>query len=162
MKYPHLLLLLCCAATAAFSQSIAPEVIASGGNSDHVQLNWTIGEVVINTYDNGTNIITQGFHQTLLVLPPDPVSVSETSGTDIRVYPNPTSERIIIALAENELGLQAELYDMNGQLITKETIGRGQLKKELNMGTLAAATYLLHLRSQQNNFSINYKIQKTQ
>ncbi|MFC2176342.1 hypothetical protein ACFLR1_05175, partial [Bacteroidota bacterium] len=57
------------APVVGMSQSISPEVIASaGGHFDNgtTQLSWTLGEVAIDTYDNGTNIITQGFHQTQL------------------------------------------------------------------------------------------------
>ena len=54
-----------------FGQSISPEVIASSG--DHftgtdAQLSWTIGELVIDTYTNGSTQLTQGFHQTNLII----------------------------------------------------------------------------------------------
>lgn len=50
----------------AMAQSISPSVIASSGGSGTVggvTVDWTVGEVAVTTLDNGTNILTQGFHQ---------------------------------------------------------------------------------------------------
>jgi len=48
------------------SQSIEREVVASSGDyyeGANISLSWTLGEIVVETYDNGTNILTQGFQQ---------------------------------------------------------------------------------------------------
>ncbi|MCB0810769.1 MAG: hypothetical protein KDB96_15940, partial [Flavobacteriales bacterium] len=54
------------------AQSLSPTVIASAGGTGTaggVTLSWTVGETAVQTLDNGTNILTQGFHQA------DPVKV---------------------------------------------------------------------------------------
>ncbi|MCB0792095.1 MAG: hemagglutinin protein [Flavobacteriales bacterium] len=54
------------------AQSLSPTVIAAAGGSGTtggVTLDWTVGEVAVATLDNGTNILTQGFHQA------DPVKI---------------------------------------------------------------------------------------
>ena len=48
------------------AQSLSPTVIASAGGTGTaggVTLSWTVGETAVRTLDNGTNILTQGFHQ---------------------------------------------------------------------------------------------------
>ncbi|MBZ0207360.1 MAG: hypothetical protein K8H89_13645, partial [Flavobacteriales bacterium] len=48
------------------AQSISPSVIGSAGSSGTVggtTVSWTVGETAVTTLDNGSNILTQGFHQ---------------------------------------------------------------------------------------------------
>ncbi|QQR87726.1 MAG: hemagglutinin protein [Flavobacteriales bacterium] len=48
------------------AQSISPSVIGSAGGTGIVgttTLSWTIGETAVSTLDNGSNILTLGFHQ---------------------------------------------------------------------------------------------------
>ncbi len=73
-----------CIALSSLSQTIAPSVINSGGKTNTVVLGVqpvvytdNIGEVVVATATNNTNILTQGFLQ------PDMVVVSNTSVTVI-------------------------------------------------------------------------------
>ncbi len=49
-----------------FAQSIEREVVASSGDyyeGANISLSWTLGEIATETYDNGSNILTQGFQQ---------------------------------------------------------------------------------------------------
>ena len=54
----------------AFSQSLSPQVINSAGGygtigtgTNSIEVYYNIGEPVINTIGNGTNLLTQGFLQ---------------------------------------------------------------------------------------------------
>ena len=104
------------------AQSISPEVIASAGEhfeNGTTQLSWTLGEVVIDTYDNGTNTLTQGFHQTQLTV----TSVEETlSEVRLNMYPNPTSELLNIDLGNNQTDINLQLFDMSGKLVYQAKI----------------------------------------
>ena len=71
MKKPLLLLLSFLLWSLGYSQSVSPEVTASSGDhfiGTNVQLSWTIGETMIKTYVNNSNQLTQGFHQTNLMV----------------------------------------------------------------------------------------------
>jgi len=60
--------LLCSASASLCAQQITPFVISSGGtfgNTGGIILSWTLGETFGTTIDNGSNKITQGFHQPL-------------------------------------------------------------------------------------------------
>ena len=104
------------------AQSISPEVIASSGEhfeAGNAQLSWTIGEPMIETYTAGSNMLTQGFHQTELMI--TSIEEENTPNLQVDVYPNPVRENVNIDLKGNEEELQMDLYDMKGkQLINKQ------------------------------------------
>ena len=142
------------------AQSITPEVIASAGehyDNGTVQLSWTLGEVVIDTYDNGTNILTQGFHQTQLT-----VTSIEEDLADIRInlYPNPTSEFLNIDLGNNEKDINLQLYDMTGRLVHKDVINAYDTKYVLPMQTVATGKYLIQMQSEDGKMNTTHQIIK--
>ncbi len=149
------------AAAVVNGQSISPQVIASAGThyvGSNAQLSWTIGEPVITTVSNGNNIITQGFHQTLLNV----TSVEEQSvaGINVTVFPNPTSEILNINLVNNLKDLQMDLYDMNGKLLQARKIGAAEGNVQINMSDYARANYLLRVYSVDESVNYTYKVQK--
>lgn len=78
------------------------EVIASQGDSFENasgSIDYTIGEVVINTVTDGTNDLTQGFHQTSWNF----LSLADFAPEFlVGVFPNPT---------ENYLNIQSDMYE---------------------------------------------------
>jgi hypothetical protein len=142
------------------AQSISPEVIASAGehfDNGTTQLSWTLGEVVIDTYDNGTNILTQGFHQTQLT-----VTSVEESLSDVRMnmYPNPTSEFLNIELGNNEKDINLQLFDMSGKLIHKDVINAYDTKYVLPMQSVATGNYLVQMQSVDGKMNSTHKVMK--
>ena len=71
----------------SFAQSNNQQVISSIGtsysNNEYI-MEFTLGETVISTIENG-NILTQGFHQTTLKI----ISVFELLDINLKLYPNP-------------------------------------------------------------------------
>ena len=142
------------------AQSISPEVIASAGehfDNGTTQLSWTLGEVVIDTYDNGTNILTQGFHQTQLT-----VTSVEESLADIRLnmYPNPTSEVLNIDLGNNEIDIELKLFDMSGKLVHQDKIEAYQTQYVVPMSKVATGSYLVQMQSVDGKFNTTHKVIK--
>lgn len=142
------------------AQSITPEVIASAGehyDNGTTQLSWTLGEVVIDTYDNGSNILTQGFHQTQLT-----VTSIEENLADIRMnlYPNPTSEFLNIELGNNDKDINLQLFDMSGKLIHKDVINAHDTKYVLPMQSVATGKYLVQMQSEDGKMNTTHKIMK--
>ena len=83
-----------------FGQVTSPSLIASSGDSysnSNVHMQFSIGEVVIDTYQNNA-ILTQGFHQGVLKIQ---TGVSELDLVT-KVYPNPTTN-IVIAKTNEEI-----------------------------------------------------------
>lgn len=161
MKNTIPILLFFACLTVAKAQSISPQVIASSGThstGSNIQLSWTLGEPVITTVSNGNNIITQGFHQTLLTV--TNVEENNLSEINISVFPNPTSEILNISLTNNQKDLQLELFDMNGKLLQTQSINATQNSTHVNMSEYARANYLLRLHAADGSVNNTYKIGK--
>jgi hypothetical protein len=142
------------------AQSITPEVIASAGehyDNGSVQLSWTLGEVMIDTYDNGNNIVTQGFHQTQLTV----TSIErELVDIEMNVYPNPTSEFLNIELGRNDKDINLQLYDMSGKLIHKDVINAYDTKYVLPMQSVATGKYLVQMQSEDGKVNTTHQVVK--
>lgn len=132
---------------------VAQEVVATQGDSyssGSGSVDFTIGEVVINTGTDGTNDITQGFHQTNWHF----LGVDEHSAAfEINIYPNPTSELMYIKTIEFKNAVFV-LYDVNGKLVLN-----GLLDSELTeikVATLLPGEYFLSiLRGEQKLKTFN-------
>ncbi len=138
------------------AQSLSPEVIASSGDyyeSGGTSLSWTLGEIAIETLDNGSNILTQGFHQTMLI----PVSVPDDNVLQLRVYPNPTSDKIIISTGTTANNLELQLFDVQGRQLTNKKLAGAN--NELNLQNLSKGIYILRI-TEMGQLYASYKIQK--
>jgi hypothetical protein len=135
--------------------------VASAGThftGSNAQLSWTIGEPVTTTLSNGSNTITQGFHQTLLTV--TAVNEQTVAGIDVTVYPNPTSDLVNIQLSNNKKDLQLDLFDLNGKLLQTRKINADQSNVQLGMAEYAIAHYVLRIYSSDASVNYSYKIQK--
>src|SRR4030043_290832 len=83
----------------------AQQVVSTAGShsgNGTVQLSWTIGEPVISTFNNGSNILTQGMHQSKLLI--DAIEEIELSGLIISAFPNPTNEFVNLKVSHLLVG----------------------------------------------------------
>ena len=145
------------------SQSIDNDVVATAGthfdNVCGVKLSWTLGEAVTSTVNDGSWIITQGFHQpwgqgVVAVEDPKPAQVS------LHVYPNPMDNELLVTIDDNKDQLVFSLYDISGRLIHQKEISPDQLTLDLPVQWLAAGSYLLQVNSNDNQFQKTYQLQK--
>lgn len=151
-------------ATAATAQSSERHVISSNGNSvktPTVQLDQTMGELIIQTGIQGTVILTQGFNQ------PDDATVDRTAALEVlkySVYPVPTNSMLNIELnSDIRLAMSVSLLDLNGSAIRfekKTTNGNSGTKFSWDIGKLSAGTYILRIESQDGAWSKSEKIIK--
>ena len=94
----------------------AQEVVATQGDSysnTSTQIDFTIGEIIINTESDGVNTLTQGFHQTnwnFIGLE------NHAPEYEASIFPNPTSEILNIRTSTFE-NVTYTLYDAQGKLI---------------------------------------------
>ena len=143
---------------SCYAQFIEPQVVASSGGQDNAQLNWTIGEVMIETYSRQNDIVTQGFHQTRLTV----VGLDESVNPDIalEVFPNPTSDRVIVQHKGSDKGFNYELINANGQVVLQDRILPKANRTEIDMTGVANATYFLRVFSEASGLLSNYQIHK--
>jgi len=148
--------------TYSYGQSLEQFVIGSAGNfsstSTGSTLSWTVGEPLISTENNSNSMLTQGFQQPILV---NPLSTNNTLNQDIyvHVFPNPTLKKITLQ-KESTIPLKAELLDILGQSIGHYSLNNNQTN--ISLETLPAATYLLCIRTVDQQIIKTFRIQKTQ
>jgi hypothetical protein len=155
MKQTVLLsLLLTCIPLVSKSQ----EVLSSQGGSYvnfYGAIDFTVGELVINTFDNGSNGLTQGFHQTNLVIS----NVYDlTTELKVSVYPNPVLYQLTLAFSELQFGYDIEILDMNGKMV--KTLPVSGLEIKVDVQSLAAGVYMLMLKDEEGNYLKTYQIHK--
>ena len=141
-----LLLILLCLPMIGFGQILSPSVIGSAGASfsnSTSSTDLTVGEVMIETFSNIT-IISQGFHQGIEDINSDVINLD----INTKVYPNPTTNFLIIELEQN---VNAELlvYDINGKIVIKDKLNNEQ-QKQLDFSFLSQGNYLLHINIADN------------
>lgn len=85
------------------AQQLSPQVIASTGgivSQINAQLSYTVGEPVINTGDDGTTVLSQGYQQ-----PHSEITQLSEFGIEepeISVYPNPTTDWVNLSFQNAE------------------------------------------------------------
>ncbi|MEY3237371.1 MAG: hypothetical protein RI883_1472 [Bacteroidota bacterium] len=128
----------------------AQEVISSQGetySNTNGSIDFTVGEVVINTGTNGTNDLTQGFHQTNWNF----LGVeNHVANYEAIIFPNPTEDILNIKTSKFE-NVTYTLYDAQGKLVLQDKIS-SELTA-LQVGHLAPGSYSLTL----NNDTLNLK-----
>jgi hypothetical protein len=160
MKKPLLFFLSLLFCGLGFSQSVSPEVTASAGEhftGTNAQLSWTIGETMIETFGNGSNQLSQGFHQTNLMV----TAVEDLlESFQVSVFPNPATDVLNIEWSEISAPLTLTLYEATGrQLLRQNTIGQ-TVTKTLDLTAYSAGSYLLHLSNPDGKTIKTFKILK--
>ncbi|NOZ35669.1 MAG: T9SS type A sorting domain-containing protein [Chlorobi bacterium] len=121
----------------------AQEIISTSGDyfeNTTGSISWTVGESMIETYTNGSEILTQGFQQSRLT----EVSVFELENIDIsvKIAPNPTMDFINL-YTDNFKDLTYQLYDFNGKLIKQADVISYETK--ISFSQLSYAAYFLKI-----------------
>jgi len=126
------------------SAQIQSVTAASGASlqGENVSVSFTLGESVINTLQNSNLKVTQGFHQTKLVV--TAIDAIENLAVKIEAYPNPVSDNLNFTLSEM---LSAEtryaLYDSYGGLILEKQLD--DLNTSISFQNLVSAVYILRV-----------------
>jgi hypothetical protein len=138
----------------------AQEVISSNGGSYKgavVQLDWTIGEPVIATLTSGTNVLTQGFHQSNLTV--TALDQLANSTITLKVYPNPVSEQLLLETVKGEKQrFSLKLFDITGKLLYQQAVI--QSVETINMQVYVPGNYLLRVCSEDETPIQTFKIIK--
>ena len=141
------------------STIFAQEVVSTQGDSysnGSANVDFTIGEVVINTETDGTYDITQGFHQTnwnfagLDDLAPE---------LEVNVYPNPSSDVLFVSTVQFE-GVSYTLTDANGKIIKGNDLSLETTS--IDVKQLAPGNYSVILYDRNQNKLKVFKLIKNQ
>jgi hypothetical protein len=126
----------------------AQEVVSTQGDSysnASGSVDFTIGEVVINTGTDGTSDLTQGFHQTnwnFLGLE------DYVPNYEAIIFPNPTEDVLNIRTSTFE-NVTYTLYDAMGKLVLQDVLSAEQTP--IQVSQLAPGAYSLTLNTATQN-----------
>ena len=113
-------------------QSIQPGILSTTGNQvsqASLTLQWTMGEVAIQSFEVSALSTNEGFHQLFNEEVNTPVSELKLS-QEILLFPNPTSDQLNIQ-TETQEELHFKLFNSKGQLKKSGMLNRsGQLEVE--------------------------------
>lgn len=136
----------------------AQEVVATQGDSysnASGKIDFTIGEVIINTESDGTNDITQGFHQTNWNF----VGLEDHAPDyEATIFPNPTEEVLNIKTS-TFANVSYTLYDAQGKLVLRNNLSAEQTPVRVDQ--LAPGSYSLTLNNETQNLK-TFKLIKIQ
>ena len=130
------------------------EVVSSAGNEvkgNTMVVNYTIGEPIVEYFENNDIVLSQGFQQVFLE--------AITTGIDHRqaisftYYPNPTTDKITIDFGELELNnYNIKITLADGQIMNTVDWQRLNANQALvNFSDLAAAVYIVSIIDQDSN-----------
>ena len=150
----NLLVLLSLITTLSVS---AQEVVSTQGDSysnANGSIDFTIGEVIIATGTDGTNDITQGFHQTNWNF----LGVEDFAPNyEAIIYPNPTEDVLNIRTSTFE-NVTYTLYDVQGKLVMQDILSAEQTP--IQVSQLPPGAYSLTLNNEAQNLK-TFKLVKT-
>jgi hypothetical protein len=136
----------------------AQEVVSSQGetySNVNGSIDFTVGEVIINTGSNGTNDLTQGFHQTNWNF----LGVEDFAPDyQATIFPNPTQEVLNIKTSVFE-NVTYTLYDAQGKLVMQNILSAEQTP--IQVSQLAPGSYSLTLNNETQNLK-TFKLIKIQ
>ena len=135
----------------------AQDVVSTQGDSysnASAKIDFTIGEVVINTGTDGTNDLTQGFHQTNWNF----LGVEDFAPNyEAIIFPNPTLDVLNIRTSKFE-NVTYTLYDAQGKLVMHDILSAEQTP--IQVSQLAPGSYSLTLNNETQNLK-TFKLVKT-
>ena len=144
-----------------YSQSGTPDLIATAGDvfkNNEVELSWSVGEIMIETFSVTGNLLTQGFHQ------PDyeiATITDEKTGNDytVLVFPNPASDIVTIqVIGITDQKLTYRLIDLHGRILLVKSLNN--TTEQINISRLSPGLFLLQVITESGEKVCSYKIQK--
>ena len=135
----------------------AQQVVSTQGDSysnGTAKIDFTIGEVVTNNVSDGSNDVTQGFHQTNWNF----VGLEDHSlNYEAIIFPNPTEDVLNIRTSTFE-NVTYTLYDAQGKLVMRDILSAEQTP--IQVSQLAPGSYSLTLNNETQNLK-TFKLFKT-
>lgn len=131
------------------AQVLSPSVVASSGNSNvgaDCMLNWTLGEIVGNTFTQATVILTQGFQQNFLEMQVNVKEIEKTTVDGFSIFPVPAQD--ILYLLINEPSKDDYLIEVINARGLKVLIFRSPantITEKIDVSNLPTGVYMLRI-----------------
>jgi hypothetical protein len=79
-------------------------------------------------------------------------AVEEVASLGVVVYPNPTTQQVMVKLDEGLNALSIQLFSVDGKLITTQTVNPGNTTYTLDLTAVATGTYVLKVNTSAEQF----------
>ena len=129
----------------------AQTVISSAGKTTingNYNVSWTVGETVINTLSAGGTILTQGFHQPLLI-EILPTGIEKGLLLDMIAYPNPAFDKVLFKGGDPSGIYHVRVVDKLGRILLQKTLPASDL--EILVEGYNNGTYLIEVVEDKTN-----------
>lgn len=143
---------------ASFVTNSQQKLLSSGGSAvGSGSLNYSVGQMFFSSNSANSGSVSESIHQAIELFS---LSAADKNIVFIKAktYPNPTKNKITLALKDNELNnLTYAVFDVNGRLLIK-----GKVHKEdtdIYMKNYAKGIYFLKVNQNQKQLDI-FKIIK--
>ncbi|NTV84759.1 MAG: T9SS type A sorting domain-containing protein [Bacteroidales bacterium] len=158
-----LMTLLCLPYQCLFSQSIQNEVVAAAGD-DYVlgnnKISWTLGESIIESFQTGNILISQGFHQPSFLF--SEIPEQENPGFSANIFPNPAVRYITVNIPapDDKALFRLTICDVTGKLLLNQAIVSDQENK-IDLGQFSEGILFLTIIRIKDGNSQSFKIIRT-
>jgi hypothetical protein len=140
--------------------AFAQQVIASTGHSGSTTgmvVDWTLGEPVVATYTGAAITLTQGMHQPKVLV--THLQGPAGLGFEVRVYPNPVENRLLIELRQPVAGVfWYGFFDVTGRTLHKKVMQSNT--EEIDTGGFPPGVYFVRILSDESGYFSTFKIIK--
>ena len=152
--------------SVGMAQRLSPSVVAVSGGTARtptMTLDWTLGELVVETATTPDRLYTQGFHQPTLQVSEQPGLIGADADYQFTVAPNPVASYLTIGItAPESSALALLLTDMNGRQYNLPVVPASTKSTQIDMTLFPAGMYLLRIGKADGPPLKAYKIIKVQ
>jgi hypothetical protein len=131
------------------AQSLSPTVIASSGNTGTTAnciVDWSVGEIAIETLTQSSVILTQGFHQNFAGYPD---AIELLDNVAFGFFPNPVRDKLFIVIKPSVNGkYMVELFNNKGIKVIHTLLRPDNNNQELDISRLPAGIYMLKISAE--------------
>ena len=160
--------------TVISAQQKHPEILSAGGGistTPNLSVEWTLGEPAVQIARHGTLLLTEGFHQPVLVVnkidPEHPGQLdlkgAEITGSpvEIDVFPNPYNTSLHVRFQSPTVNpVNVTVTSLEGKVVSETEVLPGTSTISLDMQNHPSGVYLLHVRGKEAQIFETFKISK--
>lgn len=141
----------------ASAQSVSRKIMANAGvplASTDVSINFSLGEPIVGLVSNENSALDQGFWAGYLF-----IALTENTSDDLVLFPIPVTDVLHIIPGDNQV-FALQVFSMTGQQVMSRVFGESGPEIQVDMSTLANATYLANVFVRGESKSRTFKIIK--
>ena len=163
----------CLGMESAIAQTTAHDILSTAGGADRasgILLEWTLGEAAVASYQDGTSMYTEGFHQPMVPAtlhlstssdsPAQHVVTAQKWNGTVAIYPNPTADYVTIDLPTPMQSITISAFQMGGNRVVRKTTTSGEPSVILDFSALPSGLYLIRIQDHRLQLLHTYAISK--